>query len=48
MGLGPSALADRWQRRPALVSLAIADWIVKLSVALIALIPFRILAGVSR
>jgi uncharacterized PurR-regulated membrane protein YhhQ (DUF165 family) len=33
---------------PLWVSLAIADWIVKLSVALIALIPFRILAGVSR
>ena len=33
---------------PLWVSLAIADWIVKLSVALIALIPFRILAGVSQ
>jgi hypothetical protein len=28
--------------------LAVADWIVKLSVALMALVPFRILAGVSR
>jgi len=28
--------------------LAVADWIVKLSVALIALVPFRILAGASR
>ena len=33
---------------PLWVSLALADWIVKLSVALIALVPFRILAGVSR
>ena len=33
---------------PLWVSLAVADWIVKLSVALIALVPFRILAGVSR
>ena len=33
---------------PLWVSLAVADWIVKLSVALIALVPFRILAGASR
>lgn len=30
---------------PLWVSLAVADWMVKLSLALIALVPFRILAG---
>ncbi|MEM8553318.1 MAG: queuosine precursor transporter [Pseudomonadota bacterium] len=37
--LGVGALAPLW------VSLAIADWMVKLSLALIALIPFRILVA---
>ena len=33
---------------PLWVSLAVADWIVKLSVALMALVPFRIMAGASQ
>lgn len=37
LGAGPEA--------PLWVSLAIADWMVKLSLALIALIPFRIIVG---
>ncbi len=37
LGLGPVA--------PLWVSLAIADWMVKLSLALIALIPFRLIVG---
>ena len=37
LGLGPAA--------PLWVSLAIADWMVKLSLALIALIPFRLIIG---
>ncbi|MBV1864516.1 MAG: queuosine precursor transporter [Rhodobacteraceae bacterium] len=36
LGMGPTA--------PLWVSLGVADWLVKLSLALIALIPFRILA----
>ena len=35
LGLGPVA--------PLWVSLAIADWMVKLSLALIALVPFRMI-----
>ena len=37
LGLGPVA--------PLWVSLAIADWSVKLGLALIALIPFRLIVG---
>jgi hypothetical protein len=37
LGLGPQA--------PLWVSLAVADWMVKLSLALVALIPFRIIVG---
>jgi len=37
LGLGPVA--------PLWVSLAFADWLVKLSLALLALIPFRLIAG---
>ena len=37
LGVGPIA--------PLWVSLAIADWMVKLSLALIALIPFRIISA---
>ncbi|WP_420861673.1 queuosine precursor transporter [Algirhabdus cladophorae] len=37
LGMGPMA--------PLWVSLAVADWMVKLSLALIALIPFRIIVG---
>ena len=37
LGMGPMA--------PLWVSLAIADWMVKLSLALIALIPFRLIVG---
>ena len=37
--LGSGADAPLW------VSLAVADWMVKLSLALIALIPFRIIVG---
>lgn len=39
LGMGPTA--------PLWVSLGVADWLVKLSLALIALIPFRILANRS-
>jgi uncharacterized PurR-regulated membrane protein YhhQ (DUF165 family) len=35
LGVGPEA--------PLWVSLAVADWLVKMSIALIALIPFRII-----
>jgi uncharacterized PurR-regulated membrane protein YhhQ (DUF165 family) len=35
LGVGPEA--------PLWVSLAVADWLVKLSIAVIALIPFRII-----
>ncbi len=37
LGVGPSA--------PLWVSLAVADWMVKLSLAVIALIPFRVVVG---
>ncbi len=37
LGVGPQA--------PLWVSLAVADWMVKLSLALVALIPFRIIVG---
>ena len=37
LGTGPAA--------PLWVSLAVADWLVKLSLALIALVPFRIIVG---
>ena len=37
LGVGPAA--------PLWVSLAVADWAVKLGIALIALIPFRVLTG---
>lgn len=37
LGMGPAA--------PLWVSLAVADWMVKLSLALIALIPFRLIIG---
>lgn len=37
LGFGPAA--------PLWVSLAIADWCVKLSIALIALVPFRLIVG---
>lgn len=37
LGLGPQV--------PLWVSLALADWLVKLSLALIALIPFRVIVG---
>ncbi len=37
LGMGPEA--------PLWVSLAVADWAVKLSIALLALIPFRIITG---
>ena len=38
LGTGPAA--------PLWVSLAVADWLVKLTLALIALVPFRIIVGV--
>ena len=38
LGMGPAA--------PLWVSLAVADWLVKLALALIALVPFRIIVGV--
>lgn len=38
LGLGPTA--------PLWVSLGLADWLVKLSLALIALVPFRIIVGI--
>ncbi len=38
LGAGPQA--------PLWVSLAVADWLVKLSLALLALVPFRIIVGV--
>ena len=37
LGMGPAA--------PLWVSLAVADWLVKLALALIALVPFRIIVG---
>ncbi len=37
LGVGPAA--------PLWVSLALADWMVKLSLALVALIPFRLISG---
>ena len=37
LGVGPAA--------PLWVSLAVADWMVKLSLALIALVPFRVIVG---
>lgn len=37
LGLGPNA--------PLWVSLALADWLVKLSLALLALVPFRVILG---
>ncbi len=37
LGMGPDA--------PLWVSLAVADWAVKLSIALLALIPFRVITG---
>ena len=37
LGVGPAA--------PLWVSLAVADWLVKLSLALLALVPFRIIVG---
>ena len=37
LGMGPEA--------PLWVSLAVADWLVKLSLALVALVPFRVLTA---
>lgn len=40
LGVGPAA--------PLWMSLAFADWLVKLAIALIALVPFRMIVGVLR
>ncbi|WP_322866786.1 queuosine precursor transporter [Aquicoccus sp. G2-2] len=47
-GQGPAPLLTLGPQVPLWVSLALADWSVKLSLALIALVPFRIIVGSLR
>ena len=43
---GPAPFLTTGPEAPLWVSLAFADWLVKLAIALIALVPFRIIVGV--
>lgn len=42
---GPGALIGLGPTAPFWVSMAVADWLVKLAIALLALVPFRIILG---
>lgn len=42
---GPGALLGTGPSSPFWVSMAVADWLVKLAIALLALVPFRIILG---
>lgn len=42
---GPGALLGMGPTAPFWVSMAVADWLVKLAIALLALVPFRIILG---
>ncbi|MGQ0610112.1 MAG: queuosine precursor transporter [Paracoccaceae bacterium] len=42
---GPGALLGMGPTVPFWVSMAVADWLVKLAIALLALVPFRIILG---
>lgn len=42
---GPGALLGTGPSAPFWVSMAVADWLVKLAIALLALVPFRIILG---